>query len=533
MHPDEDEEKLLRSVALQNSQAVLLARERAERELRESNERISNILESISDAFIVLDREWRFIYINPQAEEIVRPLNKSRETLLGKNYWLEFPDLVGSPLDENFRRAVAENVKVYLEIFYPPLNSWFQVRAYPSQDGLSIYFLDITEQKQAAEALRESAERVHTMFNQAAVGIAMTSLEGRFAEANQKFCDILGYSIEELRKLTFFDVTYADDLDKAQANTGLLLAGKISEFAYEKRYICKDGSLVWSLTTVTTLKDAAGKPQSLVGVIEDISARKTAESVLRQSEERLRKTEKMAAAGQLAASLAHEINNPLSSVTNALYLLTRQPTLDDRARTLVSLAGTELARMSRIVKQSLAYYRQENTPRDIDIGAMVEESVQVYSDKLERGNIRVTKKIDAAKRIVGFADEVRQVIDNLLLNAVEAMASGGHLGVSVHPSLDWRDGIRKGVRLTIADSGCGIGSEILSRIFEPFFTTKAEKGTGLGLCVVHGLVVKHDGTIRVRSTNRDGRSGTVVSVLWPLTIRPYVQATRPTTPAIA
>jgi PAS domain-containing protein len=130
---EENEEKLLRSVALQNAQAVFLARERAERELHESNERITNILESITDALIVLDRDWRLTYVNPQAEQILAPLKKTRSNLLGKTYWSEFPELVGSPLEKHFRSAVAEKLKVEFEIYYPPLSSWFEVRAYPAR----------------------------------------------------------------------------------------------------------------------------------------------------------------------------------------------------------------------------------------------------------------------------------------------------------------------------------------------------------------------------------------------------------------
>jgi len=288
MKLEENEEKLLRSVALQNAQAVLLARERAERELRDSNERITNILESISDAFVVLDREWCFTYVNPQAEQIVRPLHKSRADLLGTNFWQGFSDLVGTPLETNFRRAVAEKVKVEFEIFYAPLNSWFHVRAYPGRDGLSVYFLDITIQKQATEAVRESAERLHAVFNQAAVGISVASLEGRFVETNQKCSDILGYSIEELRTLTLFDVTHPDDLETTRSNSRRLLAGELPDFSYEKRYLRKDGRIVWSLTTVTLLKDAAGKPQFVLGLIEDITSRKLAETASRYSEERFR-----------------------------------------------------------------------------------------------------------------------------------------------------------------------------------------------------------------------------------------------------
>jgi len=288
MKEDESEEKLLRSVALQNAQAVFLARERAERELRESNERTTNILESISDGFVALDQEWRFTYVNPRAEQIYEPLNKTRSSLLGKSYWDEFPDVAGTLTETYLRRAMEEKAKLEFEVFYSPLNSWLHVRLYPSRDGLSIYFLDVTRNKQAAQGLQENAERLRAMFNQAAVGMAMATLDGRFLEANQKLSDILGYSIDELRNLTFLDITHADDLEKTRANSQRLLAGNISDFAYEKRYLQKDGKVVWSLTTVTLLRDAAGKPQQMIGVIEDITARKTAETALRESEERFR-----------------------------------------------------------------------------------------------------------------------------------------------------------------------------------------------------------------------------------------------------
>jgi PAS domain S-box-containing protein len=157
---DDNEDKLLRSVTLQNAQAILLARERAERELRESNERIISILDSITDAFIVLDKEWCFTYVNLQAEEIIRPLNKTRASVLGRSYWQEFPDLLGTSLETNFRRAMAEGVKVEFEYFYPSLNAWFELRAYPGREGLSVYFLDITDRRLAAEARREAEEQL-------------------------------------------------------------------------------------------------------------------------------------------------------------------------------------------------------------------------------------------------------------------------------------------------------------------------------------------------------------------------------------
>lgn len=258
-----------------------------------------------------------------------------------------------------------------------------------------------------------------------------------------------------------------------------------------------------------------GKSGVVLETNTDISERKRAEQLTREQQERLRYTEKIAAAGQLAASLAHEINNPLTSVTNALYLLDHRPDLDAEGKNLIAGARSELERVSRIVRQSLSYYRTGTAPQKVDLAAMVEESLLVFSGRLQGEGVRLSKKLTPDSAIIGFADELRQAIDNLLLNAIEAMPQGGRLAVSVRPSGNGKEQEEQGVRLTVADTGCGIAREHLPRIFEPFFTTKAQRGTGLGLWVVRGIVTKHGGSIRMRSSDTAGRSGTVISVLWP------------------
>ncbi|HTJ31426.1 MAG TPA: PAS domain S-box protein [Acidobacteriaceae bacterium] len=270
---------------------------------------------------------------------------------------------------------------------------------------------------------------------------------------------------------------------------------------------------------VTRVRDSSGK--RLLVVMQDITKRKQAEQALEEQQERLRKVEKLAAAGQLAASLAHEINNPLSSVTNALYLLEVDPDLHASARTYVAMAASELKRVSHIVKQSLSYYRVDKVPGSVSLAQIVRDSMLVYGEKLLRNEIRMEERIFAEATVLGFPNELRQVVDNLVLNASQAMTRGGKLIVSVQDSHDWTRGARrrKGVRLTIADTGCGISPENRRRLFEPFFTTKADKGTGLGLWVLRGIMTKHEGTIRIRSCDAPGKSGTVVSLFLPSTAR--------------
>lgn len=248
-----------------------------------------------------------------------------------------------------------------------------------------------------------------------------------------------------------------------------------------------------------------------------IEALKENQRIIRMQEERLRRVERLAAAGQLAASLAHEINNPLEAVTNTLYILQNFSGLSAEATAVVNTAANEIARVSRIVKQSLSYYRVGKVPKETNLAQILEESLGIFKEKFQKAALQVSTRIRPETVVFGFSDEIRQAIDNLLLNAIEATPRGGRLVVRLRRSTDHQDRKQPGVaRLTIADTGSGISADQLSRLFEPFFTTKAEKGNGLGMWVVQGIVTKHEGSIRIRSSTGYCSSGTVVSILWPV-----------------
>jgi PAS domain S-box-containing protein len=290
-----EEERELREATLRNVQSIFLARQRAEKELREakeelehSHQRVTRILDSLTDGFVVLDHEWRYAYLNHRADEILSPIGKGRDQILGKSHWEIFPELVGTPLEERYRRAVSENIPVEFENYYEPLQKWFHIRLYPSSEGLTIFFLDITEQYQNQEKLRITSDRLRAIFNHAAVGIAIARMDGRFLEMNQKFISILGYSREELQELSFRDITHAEDLHTTNEHVERLLRDQIQDYSIEKRYIKKGGQTIWSLTTVTLLRDLTGKPERFLGVIEDITPKKFAEEKFRRSEEQLR-----------------------------------------------------------------------------------------------------------------------------------------------------------------------------------------------------------------------------------------------------
>jgi nitrogen fixation/metabolism regulation signal transduction histidine kinase len=235
-----------------------------------------------------------------------------------------------------------------------------------------------------------------------------------------------------------------------------------------------------------------------------------------KAEEALRKTEKLAAAGRLAASIAHEINNPLEAVTNLLYLLATHESLDESAAEFVRTAQEELARVSQITQQTLRFYRQSTLPSRVNIADILNSIVALYQSRITSASVTVVRRFRGEPEVFGFGGELRQLFANLVGNALDAMPNGGSLRLCVHSGHGRRmDGTwSKGVRITVADTGTGMSEETLRRIFEAFFTTKEVTGTGLGLWVSEEIVRKHLGTVRVKSRQGE-KSGTSFMIFLP------------------
>ncbi len=238
------------------------------------------------------------------------------------------------------------------------------------------------------------------------------------------------------------------------------------------------------------------------------------------AQEALRRSEKLAVTGRLAASIAHEINNPLESVTNLLYLA-RSEESPDVVRHYIMLADQELARVTEITRHTLRFYREPSHPSTVDLVKVLDSVLSLYNSRLNAAGVQVNKQIRASSVLLTASlGELRQVIANIIGNALDAMRTGGRLAVRISTEeRSWRPG-RLMARVTIADNGTGIPQHLLSRIFEPFVTTKGETGTGLGLWVTAELARKNGWTIRVRSCAHPPGSGTTFSILLPLVPRP-------------
>ncbi|TCK75430.1 sensor histidine kinase [Acidipila rosea] len=268
--------------------------------------------------------------------------------------------------------------------------------------------------------------------------------------------------------------------------------------------------LTW-LVSVYPVRSGPAQEVRWVGVIiVDATERK-------RSEEALRKTEKLAAAGRLAASIAHEINNPLEAVTNLLFLLRNQSSLDDEAISYAEMAQHEVARVSEITQQTLRFYRQSTVATRASITELMDSVLTLHQGRVGSLQVVVERRYRDDAELFCFSGEMRQLFANLIGNGLDAMMpAGGKLRISVRRSRSWREPCTPGIRLSVTDSGCGMKKATIERIFEPFFTTKEATGTGLGLWVSAEIIRKHGGRVAIRS--REGSSpgcGTIFMLFFP------------------
>jgi len=241
---------------------------------------------------------------------------------------------------------------------------------------------------------------------------------------------------------------------------------------------------------------------------------------LRQSYAALLDNQKLMGIGRLAASIAHEINNPLESITNLLYLLRNEGSLSRDAGGYVELAEREMQRVAQISKQTLNFYRETQTPVHVRPADLLDEVLILYSRRIEEKRIQVVRQYKADVRVLVFPGEMRQVLSNLVTNAIEASPNGGKLVLRVSKSRRWSDEGIQGVRVVVADNGCGIPADIRQHLGQLFYTTKGQRGTGLGLWVTRAIVQRYGGEIQLFSSTQEHRHGTCFSIFLPTNMRP-------------
>ena len=364
----------------------------------------------------------------------------------------------------------------------------------------------IAETKRAHEMLERGKESIKLAQEYVGIGIWEWDLQTGELEWSDEIRRLHGIEVEKFdgRYESWMESIVSEDREHVHQSVTEALASK-GEYEVQYRVLFADKSLHWLEARGRTIL-IADVPVRMLCVAMDVTSRKAAEQTLRQSE-------KVAATGRLAASIAHEINNPLASVMNALYILRTNPRMPESTLIYVKTAEEELARVVHITKQTLGFYREISSPVMSSIPQLFEEVLAAYDDRIERGGITVHKDFSQVGPLSSFPSELRQVFSNLVLNAIESISAPGNIRIRVKQGHNGQS--RAGIRITVADDGCGIPGENMAHIFEPFFSTKDSKGTGLGLWVSQGIVQKHQGKLRLRSRTDQAHHGTCCTVFLP------------------
>jgi PAS domain S-box-containing protein len=366
----------------------------------------------------------------------------------------------------------------------------------------------IAEQR---SGLNDTLSLLDSMLANAPIGLAFFDRSCRFTRVNQVFADLTGVSLSRHLGRTLPELL---PLPAAQIlQSAVLRVFAEQEPLHNFEISGQGGKLSQPWTWLVSAYPVRTTPQQIrwAGIIVlDASDRK-------RSEEALRKAEKLAVTGRLAASIAHEINNPLEAITNLLFLLRNYCQLEDPALNYVTMAEYEVRRISEITQQTLRFYRQSTSPARTRMKDILDSVLSLYQGRFNSLSLQVERKYDPELDLFCFAGEIRQVFANLVGNSIDASTPGGRLLVRAHRSRNWKDPSQTGVRFTLADTGAGMVPEVLERAFEAFFTTKEVTGTGLGLWVSLEIVNKHNGLIHTHSrTAASGKTcGTVFQFFIP------------------
>jgi signal transduction histidine kinase len=378
------------------------------------------------------------------------------------------------------------------------------------------------EHQQAEEVLLKAGALQSAIFNSANFSSIATDANGVIQIFNVGAERMLGYTAAEvMNKITPADISDPQEVIARAAALSLELGTPITpgfealvfkasrgiEDIYELTYFRKDGSRFPAVVSVTALRDAHDAIIGYLLIGTDNTARK-------QAEEALLRSEMLASAGRMAASIAHEINNPLEAMMNTLYLVRTTADLPELAREYLDIADGELMRIAHITRQTLGFYREFSAATSNSTSALIGSVVDLLQAKIRANGATVEQLCDEQLLVMGIAGELRQVLANLLANSLDAIGPDGRIVLRASASLDPYDGRRR-VRITVADCGHGMLLATTNRIFDPFFTTKGSVGTGLGLWVCKQLVEKNGGSIRVRSNTDGERRGTTFSVVLP------------------
>lgn len=475
---------------------------------------------------IMTGPEHHFTFINAQYIRMLR--RDSADSLLGKPIRKALPELQGQgffeTLDEVYRTGTThvgseEPAVLYREDTGVPEEAYFNfiyqpLRAANGQiEGIMVQATEVTAQvrsrqqsEQRAERLEQQWTELQALYRDAPIGFAhfdckdytLLRLNTRQREMfGTQAADALGQSIAQLLPMVPMITDLFDAVARGERVENQILTGEVKDVS--------GIPLIW-LVNYTPIFAPDGSVEAISAVSLEISGQKRAEAALVESE-------KIAAVGRLASSIAHEISNPLDAVLNLIYLVRQYENLPE-IQSLLDLADAELKRVSVVANQTLRFQRKPSTPQNVSCQDLFSAVLNMYETKLKQAQITVHKQKRAERQIQCFEGDIRQVLNNLIGNSIDAMPQGGDLFLRSREATHSRSG-RRGLVLTVADTGAGMSAETQASVFKAFFTTKGNSGSGLGLWITSEIMVRHQGTIRIRSSQRSSSHGTVINVFLP------------------
>jgi len=400
---------------------------------------------------------------------------------------------------------------------------WWWVRGQPVRDesGKILHWLgvsiDIDDRKTFAETLQQRQEEterqraeLETIYQTAPVGLALfDAVDLRYLRINDRQAEIIGLPKEEILGQIITDIIPLPNLKELLQTAA---AGRpIRNHLLQGELPGRPGEQRTFNVSYSPVLNAHGTIEAIAASVLEITNQKKAEAALIQSE-------KLAAVGRLASSISHEINNPLEAITNLLYLIALSEDLPEGVRPYVLTAQSELARVCQIATQTLRFHRQAVRATSVSPADLVNAVLNLYQGRLANSNIHVEVTYAVSTKIVCFENDIRQVLNNLIANSIDAMRQGGRLVVRAHNSTIFSPGHpegRHGIRITIADTGHGMSPAVRARLFEPFYTTKDLNGTGLGLWISAGIVDRHQGRLTLRTSEHPIHHGTIFSLFLP------------------
>jgi PAS domain S-box-containing protein len=509
-------------------------------------ERLTTTLESITDAFYTLDRVWAFTYVNREAARIMQ---KTSIELVGENIWDVFPEAVGTEIERQFAKAVAEQVAVQFETYYAPLDLWADVHAYPSDEGLAVYFRDVTQRKHAEMALRNSEESLRLAISASGLGTWGWDKDSRQIRVSDQTKAMFGTPPEaEMTFDTFMDSVHPDDRVEVMRLLQLSMETS-SDFRADFRIVQPDGSVRWIASLGRAQADETRAALRMEGVNLDITERKRSERELRELNERLEqrveeRTEELAAAKQQAeaaneaksaflAMMSHEIRTPMNGVIGMVDVISHgelSAHQRDAMRTVRKSAFALLALIDDILDFSkIEAGRLDLERKEVSLSELVEGVCDTLGPVAGRKGVDLFVFVSPQGPEWVWADPVRlrQILFNLVGNAIKFSGDRGDKRGRIDIRVEPVSGPPLAVQFRVSDNGIGISPEAGTHLFESFrqaevSTTRRYGGTGLGLAICKRLTELMGGTISFDSVVGEG---TTFKVQVPLEAAPEIGST--------